>query len=109
TSFFANNVVDSVFRQSTDSADRAHKRSEAKDFITDELGTGRPLGQLVGLIERQLYIYALLRGVPDIIVATLLFKAFQLWLEARYLRLPFEERLLLSSGKRTLCISHYYC
>jgi len=61
--------------QSLDEAIRAAKAQDREDF-----GVGRPLGKVVGVIEREIYLYALLTPIHGLITAVLLFKAFSGWL-----------------------------
>ena len=46
-----------------------------------DLGADRPVGRVVGVIERELYLYALIFPIHGLITAVLLFKAFSGWLE----------------------------
>jgi hypothetical protein len=46
-----------------------------------DLGADRPVGKVVGLIERELYLYALILPIHGLITAVLLFKAFSGWLK----------------------------
>jgi hypothetical protein len=47
----------------------------------EDLGAKRPIGRIVGVIERQIYLYALFSPIHGMITAVLLFKAFSGWLK----------------------------
>lgn len=46
----------------------------------DDLVGRQPLGKVVGFLEVELYMYAMIANVPSLIGAVLLFKAFSGWL-----------------------------
>ena len=46
-----------------------------------DLGADKPVGKVVGLIERELYLYALIFPIHSLITGVLLFKAFSGWLK----------------------------
>ena len=46
-----------------------------------DLGADKPVGRIVGLVERELYLYALIFPMHGLITAVLLFKAFSGWLK----------------------------
>ena len=46
-----------------------------------DLGADRPVGKVVGMVERELYFYALIYPMHGLITAVLLFKAFSGWLK----------------------------
>lgn len=47
----------------------------------EDLGAKRPIGRIVGVLERQIYLYALMSPIHGLITAVLLFKAFSGWLK----------------------------
>lgn len=47
----------------------------------EDLGAKRPIGRIMGVIERQIYLYALISPIHGLITAILLFKAFSGWLK----------------------------
>jgi len=64
---------------SADSIEEITKKVIAE--LRVDLGAEKPVGRVVGIIERELYLYGLILPIHGLITAVLLFKAFSAWLE----------------------------
>ncbi len=58
------------------------------------IGAIRPFGREVGMIERQLYLYALLANLSALFSGVLLFKAFFAWIDVKQEKPSDEERYM---------------
>jgi hypothetical protein len=103
-------VLKTPSAQGTETIEEIIKKVIAE--LRADLGADRPVGKVVGFVERELYFYALILPVHGLITAVLLFKAFSGWLKlADTPDLPASKGVLSSSelmGLQTLVRYYSY-
>lgn len=77
---------------------KAIKRIDISDLWRE--ASKPPFGKIIGFLERELYLYALVAGITDLLVGVLAFKGFTSWLLAK----PDET----NSGKSHSMLGRFY-
>jgi hypothetical protein len=83
-------------------------REELRKDLQKELGSNRLFGGLIGLLERQIYLYGLIMCNVAWITPVVIFKAFFTWIDIRQGSDGKSESLADRIGKSPLLLSKYY-